>query len=133
MGTIEHEITVGRDSFLGVNGEHYRNGWGVPDLFRFSAPGVRELAPGPGHTTGYFSIDNGNTVLGTWNNHVARGDLGDWDQGFGSGGGPGPFGNDAFNDFSNPSVLNQITNTDLAPDACPRLGSGATAQRRHQG
>jgi hypothetical protein len=115
IGTIEHEITevMGRDSSLGVNGEHYSNGWGVPDLFRFSAPGVRELAPGPGHTTGYFSIDNGNTVLGTWNNHVARGDLADWDQGFGSGGGPGPFGNDAFNDFSNPGVLNQITNTDL--------------------
>jgi hypothetical protein len=115
IGTIEHEITevMGRNSFLGVNGEHHSNGWGVPDLFRFLGPGVRELAPGPGHTTGYFSIDNGNTVLGTWNNHVARGDLGDWDQGFGSGGGPGPFGNDAFNDFSNPGVLNQITNTDL--------------------
>jgi hypothetical protein len=115
VGTIEHEITevMGRDSFLGVEGEHYSHGWGVPDLFRFSAPGVRELAPGPGHTTGYFSIDNGNTVLGTWNNHVARGDLADWDQGFGSGGGPGPFGNDAFNNFSNPGVLNQITNTDL--------------------
>jgi hypothetical protein len=115
VGTIEHEITevMGRNSFLGVNGEHFSHGWGVPDLFRFSGPGVRELAPGPGHTTGYFSIDNGNTVLGTWNNHAARGDLGDWDQGFGSGGGPGPFGNDAFNDFSNPGVLNQITNTDL--------------------
>jgi hypothetical protein len=115
VGTIEHEITevMGRNSFLGVNGEHYSHGWSVPDLFRFSGPGVRELAPGPGHTTGYFSIDNGNTVLGTWNNHAARGDLGDWDQGFGSGGGPGPFGNDAFNDFSNPGVLNQLTNTDL--------------------
>jgi hypothetical protein len=115
VGTIEHEITevMGRDSMLGVNGEHYSNGWGTPDLFRFSAPGVRQLAPGPGHTTGYFSIDNGLTNLGSWNNHVARGDLGDWDLGFGSGGGPGPDGNDAFNDFSNPGVLNQITQNDL--------------------
>ncbi len=115
VGTIEHEISevMGRDSLLGVNGEHYSNGWGVPDLFRFSAPGVRQLAPGPGHTTGYFSLDNGLTNLGSWNNHVARGDLGDWDLGFGSGGGPGPDGNDAFNDFSNPGVLNQITRNDL--------------------
>jgi hypothetical protein len=39
--------------------------------------------------------------------------LTDWDQGTGSGGGPGPFGNDAYNDFSNSGVLNQVTNTDL--------------------
>jgi hypothetical protein len=49
--------------------------------------------------------------VGPWRK---RGDLGDWDQGFGSGGGPGPFGYDAFNDFSNVGALNQITNTDLA-------------------
>ena len=117
VGTIEHEITevMGRNSYLGLNNvaEHYNNGWTLPDLFRFASPGVRQLTPGPGHTTAYFSIDNGNTDLGTWNNHVARGDLADWDQAFGSGGGPGPNGNDAFNDFSNYGVLNQITNTDL--------------------
>ena len=61
----------------------------------------------------YFSIDNGNTVLGTWNNHVAREISATGTRDSVSGGGPGPFGNDAFNDFSNPGVLNQITNTDL--------------------
>lgn len=115
VGSIEHEISevMGRDSLLGVNGEHYANGWGVPDLFRFSAPGVRELVPGPVHATGYFSIDNGATSLGSWNNHLAKGDLGDWDSGFGSGGGPGPFGNDAFNNESNPGVINGLTQNDL--------------------
>ncbi|MGY3690225.1 hypothetical protein ACVIGA_000305 [Bradyrhizobium sp. USDA 3240] len=115
VGSIEHEITevLGRDSLLGVNGEHYANGWGVPDLFRFSAPGVRELAPGAVHSTGYFSIDNGVTSLASWNNHVAKGDLGDWDSGFGSGGGPGPFGDDAFNNESNSGVINGFTQTDF--------------------
>ncbi|WP_342728771.1 NF038122 family metalloprotease [Bradyrhizobium sp. B097] len=115
VGSIEHEITevMGRDSLLGVNGEHYANGWGVPDLFRFSAPGIRELSPGPVHSTGYFSIDNGATSLASWNNHVAKGDLGDWDSGFGSGGGPGPFGDDAFNNESNSGVINGFTQTDF--------------------
>ena len=115
VGSIEHEITevLGRDSLLGVNGEHYANGWGVPDLFRFSAPGVRELAPGPVHSTGYFSIDNGATSLASWNNHVAKGDLGDWDSGVGSGGGPGPYGDDAFNNESNSGVINGFTQTDF--------------------
>jgi hypothetical protein len=110
VGTLEHEITevMGRLSDEGIGGH-----WTVPDLFRFSAPGVRELAPGPALSTGYFSIDNGNTALGSWNNHAARGDLADWDLGSGNGGGPGPFGADAFNDFSAGGVLNQLTNTDL--------------------
>jgi len=115
VGTILHEITevMGRDGSLGTAGDHYPAAWGVPDLFRFSAPGFRELAPGPAHSTGYFSIDDGQTSLGTWNNHLFRGDLADWDQGTGSGGGPGPYGWDAFNNLSDADALNQLTNTDL--------------------
>jgi hypothetical protein len=115
IGTILHEMTevMGRVSDLGSKGEWYNDAWGVPDLFRFSAPGVRELAPGPAHSTGYFSIDDGQHDLGTWNNHPFRGDLADWDQGTGSGGGPGPGGADSFNNLSNWGVLNQVTNTDL--------------------
>jgi hypothetical protein len=75
---------------------------------------MRSVAPGPGHSTAYFSIDNGTTVLGTWNNHAGS-DFGDWDSlgNQAGGGGTGPSGNDSFNDFSNSGVLNQITNTDL--------------------
>jgi hypothetical protein len=115
VGTILHEITevMGRDSDIGKAGDHYSDAWGVPDLFRFYG-GQRSDAPGPGHSTAYFSIDNGATVLGVWNNHAGS-DFGDWDS-IGSqagGGGTGPSGNDSFNDFSNSGVLNQITNTDL--------------------
>jgi hypothetical protein len=115
VGTIEHEITevMGRDSMLGTEGEHYAHSFGVPDLFRFSAPGMRELAPGPVHSTGYFSIDNGTTNLGNWNNHVATGDLADWSSGFGAGGGPGPNGSDSFNNESDPGVINGLTESDL--------------------
>jgi hypothetical protein len=118
VGTIEHEMTevMGRVANEGNVGEHaVADAWGLPDLFRFSAPGVRQLTSGVLHSTGYFSIDNGNTVLGTWNNFTSTGDLGDWNKNgneFG-GGGPGPSGNDSFNDYSNTGVLNQVTNTDL--------------------
>jgi hypothetical protein len=118
VGTIEHEMTevMGRVANEGNVGEHaVPDAWGVPDLFRFSAPGVRQLASGVLHSTGYFAIDNGNTVLGTWNNFTSTGDLADWNTNgneFG-GGGPGPSGNDSFNDYSNTGVLNQVTNTDL--------------------
>jgi hypothetical protein len=118
IGTIEHEITevMGRVANEGIVGEHaVPDAWGVMDLFRFSAPGVRQLASGPLHSTGYFSIDNGNTVLGTWNNFTSTGDLGDWNKNGNEhgGGGPGPSGSDSFDDFSNSGVLNQVTNTDL--------------------
>ena len=92
IGTIEHEITevMGRGSSLGGVSDHFANAWGVEDLFRYSAPGVRELATGGPHSTGYFSIDNGITNLGNWNNDPNNGDLGDWYSGFGpAGGGPG--------------------------------------------
>ncbi len=75
--------------------------------------------------TGYFSIDDGATSLGSWNNRIAKGDLGDWDSGYGSGGGPGLSGNDAFNNESDYGVINGITQTDLTLMACPGLGSVA--------
>ena len=116
IGTVEHEITevLGRGSSLGGVSDHFANAWGVEDLFRYSAPGVRELATGGPHSTGYFSIDNGVTDLGNWNNDPNNGDLGDWYSGFGpAGGGPGPGGNDSFNDFSNFGVIDALTESDL--------------------
>lgn len=116
IGTVEHEITevLGRGSALGGLGDHYSDAYGVADLFRYSAPGVRELQPGGPHSTGYFSIDNGVTNLGNWNNDPNDGDLGDWYSGFGpAGGGPGPGGNDSFNDYSNSGVIDALTESDL--------------------
>lgn len=76
----------------------------VMDLFRYSAPGVHSVSPNG--STAYFSIDNGTTNLGSWNNQDSNGDLGDWYP-------QGPGGNDAFNDYSSPGVVNALSSTDI--------------------
>jgi hypothetical protein len=104
VGVLEHEITelMGRISFLGSPGQY-----GVADLYRYSAPGVRSDAPGGSNSTAYFSVDNGNTNLGAWNNQVSNGDLADWYPQ-----GPAPGGNDAFNDYCSPGVISVISSFD---------------------
>ena len=67
--------------------------YSVPDLFRYSAVGVRDLTTGRNGSTAYFSINGGTTNLGSWNNNPNNGDLADW---YGSNIPNG--GNDAFND-----------------------------------
>jgi hypothetical protein len=102
---LEHEITevMGRVSLLDSPAQY-----GVPDLYRYSAPGVLSDAPSGSGSTAYFSIDNGNTNLGTWNNQISNGDLADWYPQ-----GPAPGGNDAFNDYCSPGVINVISSSDL--------------------
>ena len=73
-GIAEHELSevMGRTSSLGsIDGA---NEYTPLDLFRYSSPGARDLTPG----TGYFSINNGTTKLGTYNNPSNGGDAGDW-------------------------------------------------------
>jgi hypothetical protein len=105
VGALEHEITevMGRVSYLDIPG-----GYGIADLYRYSALGVRSDAPGGSGSTAYFSVDNGATKLGSWNNQVSNGDLADWYPQ-----GPAPGGNDAFNDYSNPGAINAISSSDL--------------------
>jgi hypothetical protein len=76
-GVALHEISevLGRFSGLDLEGSY------TPmDLFRYAAPGVRQGgAGGPS----YFSLDNGASALGSWNNATTpgndpAGDLGDW-------------------------------------------------------
>ena len=71
QGVVFHEITevLGRAMNGGQNAT-----WYPLDLFHYSAPGVRALA---GTTPGYFSVDNGQTTLNTFNSN-AGGDFGDW-------------------------------------------------------
>ena len=74
IGVIEHEITevMGRVSLV-----NYQPSFYAPiDLYRYSSPGVHSTATGGSGSTAYFSIDNGNTHLGTWNNNWSNGDLG---------------------------------------------------------
>jgi hypothetical protein len=101
VGIVEHEISelMGRLSFLSYS---------PIDLYRYSSPGVRDLSTGGKGSTAYFSIDNGATNLGTWNNQSSNGDLADWYPQ-----GPAAGGNDAFNDYSNPGVLNVLSSSDI--------------------
>ena len=102
IGILEHEFTevMGRVSYLG---EHVggTNSYGIMDLFRFAAPGERQLSAGG---PAYFSIDGGNTHLGTWNTNP-NGDLGDWATGTPA---------DAFLAFSPAGKINSMTATDLS-------------------
>jgi len=101
VGIVEHEISelMGRVSFLSYS---------PIDLYRYSSPGVHDLTTGGKGSTAYFSIDNGTTNLGTWNNQSSNGDLADWYPQ-----GPAAGGNDAFNDYSNPGVLNVLSSSDI--------------------
>ena len=106
IGTVEHEITedMGRTSLLNEQPHHYQ----PMDLYRYSSPGVRDLTTGGSGSTAYFSIDNGTTNLGTWNNQTSNGDLGDWYPS-----GPAPGGDDSFNDYSDPGVINVVSADDV--------------------
>ena len=105
VGTLEHEISevMGRVSDLDTPGEYT-----VADLYRYSAPGARDFSTGGHGSTAYFSIDNGTTNLGSWNNQPSNGDLADWYPQ-----GPAPGGNDAYNDYANPGVINVVSTADI--------------------
>jgi 20S proteasome alpha/beta subunit len=106
VGVVEHEITevLGRDSWLG-DGLGNTTSYGVMDLFRYSAPSVRDLTvtpPSP-YNVAYFSINNGSTNFDNWNTNP-NGDLGDWATSAGA---------DALLAFSPSGQINQFGTTDL--------------------
>jgi hypothetical protein len=77
VGTAAHEISevMGRVGSVG-----YVMGRGVYaplDLFRYSTNGGRDVAA----STGYFSVDNGATNLGVYNDPRIGADAGDWAEG----------------------------------------------------
>jgi autotransporter passenger strand-loop-strand repeat protein len=88
FAAIAHEITetaMGRVS----------NPTAVPDImdmFRFSGSAAHDLTSGTSssNTSAYFSVDNGATPQGYWNNQPNNGDYGDWLQG------SGPIADDAY-------------------------------------
>lgn len=115
VGLIEHEITesMGRNSYIGTaSPDSGLSVYGIEDLFRYSALGSRQVASGAPGSTGYFSIDNGAHVLGVWNNDQNAGDLGDWNT-VPTYGGPGPNGQDSFDNNGAFGVFQPLTQTDL--------------------
>ena len=79
IGVAEHEIAevLGRDSTVTTGYEALQF---PADLFRFSAPGVHSY----GYSTpSYFSLTNGYTNLGWFDNSTDGGDRGDWLTGYG--------------------------------------------------
>jgi hypothetical protein len=106
IGVVEHEITedLGRVSWLNYQPSYSA----VIDLYRYSAPGVRDLTAGGAGSTAYFSVNNGTTNLGSWNNAVNNGDLADWYPS-----GPASGGNDAFNDYTSPGVVSVMSPNDI--------------------
>ena len=106
IASVEHELTevLGRGSFLDTDQ------YSLMDLYRFSGADSRALTQSDDPS--YFSIDNGVTNLGDFNNRTTGddGDLGDWS-------GTTVNGNvkhtpDAFDDNSNPDIINPFTATD---------------------
>jgi hypothetical protein len=106
IGVVEHEITedMGRVSYLDEQPSLYS----LTDLFRYSSPGVRDLTTGGTGSTAYFSIDNGDTNLGSWNNNPNNGDLADW---YGSNIPNG--GDDAFDDYDPPGIVTGVSQSDV--------------------
>jgi hypothetical protein len=78
VGAIEHEISegvFGRFASVGSSAGLGVGKYTPLDLFRYSAPGVRDFST---NTADYFSI-NGNQLLTEFNiNSVNGGDIGDW-------------------------------------------------------
>lgn len=97
IGVAEHEIAevMGRQAGLGQGGAYT-----VQDLFRYSAPGARQLTAGQ---PAYFSIDGGASALDNFN-AAAGADYGDWAQ---------SAGNDAYDAAVNVGVANTVGAADL--------------------
>ncbi len=122
VGTIEHEISevMGRVSLLNQRGE-----FGLPDLYRYSAPGVRQTGTGD---PAYFSLDNGVTNLDNWNDpSLALGDLADWAPNVSTKANFKYAGADAFLNNSAPGQINGLTASDLKLMAALGWNSTPTA------
>jgi hypothetical protein len=127
---VWHEISevMGR---IGMEGGQTYNGvrtYTPLDLFDFKSPGVLALS-GSG---GYFSLDNGATPLGRYNNaNVNGGDITDWASAsnIGQSATWGLIGGtqDAYDAFEYPAVNGDVSGSDLAEDVALGYGSRAFA------
>ena len=102
-GIAAHEITevMGRLGISGGTIGSTSNSYSLIDNYSYTGPRTKGLRGGPGN---FFSIDGGTTLLKLWNDPTTNGlDSRDW----------APGTDDAFNQFSNPGVVNGVTPVDL--------------------
>jgi hypothetical protein len=102
-GVAAHEISevLGRLGISGGTIGNYPNSYSLVDAFSYTGANTRGLGNGAGNN---FSIDNGTTLLKLFNNAAANHlDSRDW----------APGSNDSFNQFSNPNVVNPVSDVDL--------------------
>ena len=103
QGVAAHEISevMGRLGISGGTVGSFANSYSLIDAFSYTGAGTRGLGTGPGQN---FSINNGTTLLKTFNNAASNGlDSRDWASGT----------NDSFNQFSNSGVVNPVSATDV--------------------
>jgi len=129
QGIAAHEISevIGRLGLSGGTVGTTANSFSLIDNFSYTGAGTKGLRGGPGNN---FSIDNGATLLKLWNDPTANGlDSRDW----------APGTNDAFNQFSDASVVNPVSVVDLqlmdviGYDLVTPSGAAVTAVHRASG
>jgi hypothetical protein len=107
IGVAEHEISevMGRDSLLGYDfGDGNGPSYDENDLFRFSAPGVRNFTPNvPNNDPGvYLSIDNGVTdTVNFWSQSLDNDDY------------RGDNPTDPYNQYAGEGQAHQLTYADM--------------------
>jgi len=116
-GVVAHEFSEVMGRILLVGGTiNNAPSYMAYDLFHYSGAGVQDFS-GNG---GYFSTNNGSTILAYFNNPSNGGDAGDWAS-TGTSGSPVVGSSaivngsvyDAFNAFGTPGQVTPVTNTDL--------------------
>jgi hypothetical protein len=99
---FSHEMSeiMGRQGLSGVTFAGAANSYELLDALSFQSAGTREA----GNTGGWFSINDGNTLLMEYNDSALNGgDTRDWASG----------SNDSYNAFTNSGVLDPVSAVDL--------------------
>lgn len=104
VGVAAHEISevMGRIGNEGESLGSYKHVYDPLDIFRYSSAHDPDTAP----TSGYFSLNDGVSDLGTYNNPSNGGDAADWAS-------LRTDTQDSYDAFDNPGVVTLVTSDDL--------------------